>query len=42
MLEHVFAFEEKKMPLPVVLSAIGLIAMFAVGIVYRLVSFLVL
>ncbi|AGB37600.1 hypothetical protein [Natronococcus occultus] len=42
MLEHIFGFEERKMPLPVVLSTIGLIAMFAIGIVYRLVSVLVL
>ena len=42
MLGSVFEFEERMMPLPVVLSAVGLIAMFAVGIVYRLVSFLVL
>ncbi|MDG5761110.1 hypothetical protein QA600_17400 [Natronococcus sp. A-GB1] len=42
MLEHVFEFEEKKMPLPVLVSTIGLIALFAVGLVYRLISFAVL
>ena len=41
MLDRVFEFEEKKMPLPVFLSAAGLITIFALGIVYRLVSFLV-
>ncbi|MFC4438372.1 MULTISPECIES: hypothetical protein [Natrialbaceae] len=41
MLDRVFEFEEEKMPLPVLLSTAGLIAIFALGIVYRLVSFLV-
>ncbi len=41
MLSGVFEFEEEKMPLPVSLSAAGLIVIFALGIAYRLLSFLV-
>ncbi|WP_275040343.1 hypothetical protein [Natronococcus jeotgali] len=42
MLERVFEFETEKIPLPVILSTVGLIAIFAVGIAYRLVSVLLL
>lgn len=37
MLESMFEFEEKMLPPPVVLATIALIAIFALGIPYRLV-----
>jgi hypothetical protein len=39
MFDRVFEFEEQTMPLPVLLSAVGLIMLFVLGIAYRLVAF---
>ncbi|ELY48198.1 hypothetical protein [Natronorubrum sulfidifaciens] len=36
MLDSVFKFEEEKMPLPVIAATAALIAIFAVGIPYRI------
>jgi hypothetical protein len=40
MFDRVFEFEKEKMPLPVSLAAFGLILMFALGIVYRVITYL--
>lgn len=37
MLETIFEFDEKTLPLPVVLATVALIAIFAIGIPYRVV-----
>lgn len=37
MLDSLFDFEEKAIPVPVVLAATALIAIFALGIPYRIV-----
>ncbi|WP_284145170.1 hypothetical protein [Haloterrigena alkaliphila] len=37
MLESIFEFDEKMLPLPVVLATTALIAIFAIGIPYRVV-----
>lgn len=37
MIDSLFEFEEKTLPLPVVLATAALIAIFAIGIPYRVV-----
>lgn len=37
MIDSLFEFEEERLPLPVILATLALIAMFAIGIPYRIV-----